>query len=63
MKLFKGRIFSFLRKPEDIYDTGSYIYFEKGGVAFDDKGIITEVDEYHKLSKKYKNTRNNRFWI
>ena len=56
MKIFKGRIFSFLRKPEDINDTGSYIYLEKGGVAFDDKGIIIEVDDYSKLSKKYENT-------
>ena len=56
MKIFKGRIFSFLRKPEDINDTGSYIYLEKGGVAFDDKGIIIEVDDYFKLIKKYENT-------
>ena len=53
MKMFKGRIFSFLRKPEDINDTGSYIYLENGGVTFDDKGIIIEVDDYSKLSKKY----------
>ena len=53
MKIFKGRIFSFLRKPEDINDTGSYIYLEKGGVAFDHKGIIIEFDEYSKLIKKY----------
>ena len=52
MKIFKGRIFSFLRKPEDINDTGSYIYLEKGGVAFDNKGIIIEVGDYSKLSKK-----------
>ena len=56
MKIFKGRIFSFLRKPADINDTGSYTYLEKGGVAFDDKGIIIEVDDYYKLSKKYENT-------
>ena len=53
MKIFKGRIFSFLRKPEDINDTDSYIYLEKGGVAFDDKGLIIEVDDYLKLSRKY----------
>ncbi len=55
MKIFKGRIFSFLRKPEDINDTGSYVYLEKGGVAFDNKGIIIEVDDYSKLSNKYYN--------
>ena len=56
MKILKGRIFSFLRKPENINDAGSYIYLEKGGVAFDDKGIIIEVDDYSKVSKKYENT-------
>ena len=53
MKIFKGRIFSFLRKPADINDTGSFTYLEKGGVAVDDKGIIIEVDDYYKLIKKY----------
>ena len=56
MKILKGRIFSFLRKPENINDTGSYIYLEKGGVAFDDKGIIIDVDDYLKLVKKYENS-------
>ena len=39
MKIFKGRIFSFLRKPADINDTGSYIYLEKG-MTFAEKIIL-----------------------
>ena len=57
MKIFKGRIFSFLRKPDDINDTGSYIYLEKGAVVCDDKGVIVEVNDYSKLNQKYKNAK------
>ena len=61
MKIFKGRIFSFLRKPDDINDTGSYIYLEKGAVVCDDKGVIVEVNDYSKLNKKYKSAKTEDF--
>ena len=61
MKIFKGRIFSFLRKPVDINDTGSYIYLEKGAVVCDDKGVIVEVNDYSKLNKKYKSAKTEDF--
>ena len=61
MKIFKGRIFSFLRKPGDINDTGSYIYLEKGAVVCDDKGVIVEVNDYSKLNKKYKSAKTEDF--
>ena len=61
MKIFKGRIFSFLRKPDDINDTGSYIYLEKGAVVCDDKGMIVEVNDYSKLNKKYKSAKTEDF--
>ena len=61
MKIFKGRVFSFLRKPDDINDTGSYIYLEKGAVVCDDKGVIVEVNDYSKLNKKYKSAKTEDF--
>ena len=61
MKLFKGRIFSFLRKPEDINDTGSYIYLEKGAVVCDQKGVIVEINDYSKLDEKYKSAETEDF--
>ena len=61
MKIFKGRVFSFLRKPDDINDTDSYIYLEKGAVVCDDKGVIVEVNDYSKLNKKYKSAKTEDF--
>ena len=61
MKIFKGRVFSFLRKPDDINDTGSYIYLEKGAVVCDDKGMIVEVSDYSKLNQRYKNAKTEDF--
>ena len=61
MKIFKGRIFSFLRKPDDMNDAGSYIYLEKGAVVCDDKGVIVEVNDYSKLNKKYKSAKTEDF--
>ena len=61
MKIFKGRVFSFLRKPDDINDTSSYIYLEKGAVVCDDKGVIVEVNDYSKLNKKYKSAKTEDF--
>ena len=53
MKIFKGRIFSFLKKPDNIHDTGSYILLEKGAIVCDETGVIVEIDDYSKLAKKY----------
>ena len=61
MKLFKGRIFSFLRKPEDLNDTGSYIYLENGAVVCDHKGVIVEINDYSKLVGKYKSAETEDF--
>ena len=57
MKIFKGRIFSFLRKPEDINDTGSYIYLENGAVVCDHKGVILEIADFSDLDQKYKDAK------
>ena len=61
MKIFKGRIFSFLRKPDNIRDTGSYILLEKGAIVCDETGVIVEIDDYSKLAKKYEGIETEDF--
>ena len=61
MKIFKGRIFSFLKKPDNIHDTGSYILLEKGAIVCDETGVIVEIDDYSKLAKKYEGIETEDF--
>jgi guanine deaminase len=55
MNIIRGRIFSFLRRPEHISDQHSFTYIQDGGISYDNSGIIKEVDDYKKISNKYKN--------
>ena len=61
MKIIKGRIFSFLKKPDNINDTGSYILLEKGAIVCDETGVIVEIDDYSKLAKKYEGIKTEDF--
>lgn len=56
MNILKGRIFSFLKRPEDISDLESFLYIEDGGILFDEIGIIKEVDEYSALRSRHPNS-------
>ena len=55
MNIIRGRIFSFLRRPENISDLDSFLYIEEGGILYDENGVIKEVDEYNSINRKHKN--------
>jgi guanine deaminase len=44
-RLLRGRLLSFLRQPEDLHDTGSYIHHEDGGLLVAD-GRIVAIGSY-----------------
>ena len=44
-RLLRGRFLSFLRKPEDITDEGSYVYHDDGGLLIED-GRIAAIGDY-----------------
>jgi guanine deaminase len=44
-RLLRGRLLSFLRRPEDIKDEGSYVYHEDGGLLIEN-GKIAAVGDY-----------------
>ena len=56
MNILKGRIFSFLKRPEDISDIQSFLYIEDGGIVFDEIGIIEEVDEFSAIRRRHPNS-------
>ena len=61
MNIIKGRVFSFLKRPEDISDLSSFLYIEEGAVLFDESGIIEEVDTYSSIKKRYNEATVNDF--
>lgn len=44
-RLIRGRVLSFIREPQDISDTASYIYYEDGALLVED-GLIKAVGDY-----------------
>lgn len=50
-RLLRGRLLSFLRQPEDIKDTGSYVYYEDGGLLVEG-GKIAAIGEYADIRKQ-----------
>jgi guanine deaminase len=48
--LLRGRLLSFTREPQDLFDVGSYRYVEDGGMLIDD-GVIAAVGDFSDISK------------
>lgn len=53
MKILRGRVLSFLRRPQSIKDTEAYLYLEDGGVAIGDDGKILHVGDFAEISEAY----------
>ena len=45
-KLLRGRVLSFLKRPEGPDDTDAYLYLEDGGVLIGDQGRIARVADF-----------------
>jgi len=50
IRLLRGRLLSFRREPEDLGDTGAYLYIEDGGLLIED-GLIAAIGEYADIAK------------
>lgn len=50
MKILRGRVLTFLRRPSGIEDAGAYRYIEDGGIAIEGSRIVA-VDDFDSLSK------------
>jgi len=52
-KVLRGRVLTFLRKPEGPDDTDSYLYLEDGGIAIGDDGKIVAVGDFSEISASH----------
>jgi guanine deaminase len=50
-RLLRGRLLSFLRQPDDLSDTGSYVYHEDGGLLVDG-GKIAGIGDYADMRRQ-----------
>jgi guanine deaminase len=50
-RLLRGRLLSFLRQPEDLKDTDSYIYYEDGGLLIED-GKIAAIGGFAEIRRR-----------
>ncbi len=50
-RVLRGRVLSFLRRPEGPEDNGAYLYFEDGGVVVGDDGRIVELADFAALTR------------